>query len=162
MDVTTKTLIHWLRAMSVILICSFSVHAADFVLTDMAGAQHKLSAYKGKWLIVNFWATWCAPCLKEMPDFEAEWQFRKAKDLQVLGVVMDWDEAKEVTKYASSVGAHYPIVLGNDDIAKDIVGATGVAGLPATYVFDPKGKLVYSTVGKMDRAQLAKITSAPK
>jgi len=157
-----KKFFNYSIAISLIVMYSFSALAADFTMTDMAGVHHSLSSYKGKWLVINFWATWCAPCLKEMPDFEAEWQSRKSKDLQVIGVAMDWDEAKEVTQYASSVGVHYPIVLGNDDLAKEVAGSGGVAGLPATFVFDPKGKLIHTTVGKMDRAQLAKITSTPK
>ena len=71
----------------------------DFHLKDMQNVKPTLKSYKGKWLIVNYWATWCPPCLEEVPDLVALYDKRENKDVMVLGVVFDYENADEVTKY---------------------------------------------------------------
>lgn len=116
-----------------------SVAAKDFVLKDMAGKNHTLSQYKGKWVIVNYWATWCAPCLEEVPDLVALYDSRKNKDVMIVGAVFEYQNAKEVSDYVNDMLISYPIVLGDDDVIKQI-GYT--EALPTTYIYNPKGELV--------------------
>ena len=88
--------------------------ANNFVLKDTTGKTHSLSQYKGKWVFVNYWATWCPPCLEEVPDLVALYDSRKNKDVMMIGVALDYENAKEVADYVDDMLMSYPIVLGDD------------------------------------------------
>jgi len=129
-------------------------HATEaFVLKDMSGAEHRLSQYLGKWVIVNYWATWRPPCLEEVPEFVALYDERRNKDVMVIGVVFDYESIKTVSDYVDDMLISYPIVLGNDNIVKQI-GPADV--LPTTYLFNSKGKLVKVKRGLVSRRHLEK------
>lgn len=130
------------------LLVTAAASAGGFTVQDTAGRQHHLSDYKGKWLLVNYWATWCPPCLEEIPDLVALYDKRKDKDLAVIGVAFEYKSAKEVADYVDDMLMSYPIVLGNDAIAAQI-GPAQV--LPTTYIFDPQGKLVKTKRGLITR-----------
>ena len=118
--------------------------APQFTLHDASGKEAKLSDYKGKAVLLNFWATWCGPCKLEIPWF-IEFQ-RKYRDqgLAVLGVSMDDDGWKVITPYVQKVGMNYTVLLGNEDIAK-LYG--GVEGLPTTFLIDRTGKIAAMHTG---------------
>ena len=121
--------------------------AADFKVTDTDGKTHTLSGYKGKWVLVNFWATWCPPCLEEIPDL-IDLHENKKNNLVVIGVAMDYRTPKQVTDFAEGLLVTYPIVLGNAQVANQI---GPVQGLPTTYLYNPEGKLVAQQVGAITR-----------
>ena len=125
---------------------------ADFRLTDSDGKLHRLGDYRGKWVIVNFWATWCPPCLEEIPDLVAVTESRK--DVQVFGVAMEFQDSKQVLQFAEGMFVNYPIVLGDRNTA-DLIGK--VQGLPTTFIYDPQGKLAVRHVGKITRKQIERL-----
>jgi thiol-disulfide isomerase/thioredoxin len=112
-------------------------------LTDTEGKAHKLADYKGKWVLVNFWATWCPPCLEEIPDLVALYENKK-NNLIVIGVAMDYRNPKQVSDFAQSMQVSYPIVLGTPKVASQV---GPVDGLPTSYLYNPAGKLVAHQVG---------------
>jgi len=127
---------------------SLAVAAGDFSFSDISGKQHNLVDYRGKWVLVNFWATWCPPCLKEIPDLMALHNEHKDKDLVVIGIATDYSNPKLVTDFARDYRISYPVVLGNDAIVAQI---GRVEGLPMTYMFNPQGKMVAYNVGALTK-----------
>src|SRR6266702_157927 len=120
-----------------------------FVKNDLRGKKVDLASYRGHVILLNFWATWCAPCLTEMPRF-VEWQkVYSGKGLQVLGVSMD-DEVEPVRKMEQKLQLNYPVVMGDEKLG-DSYG--GVMGLPITFVIDREGKIRFQHKGLTDLKQ---------
>lgn len=136
----------WLAGLMLMLVAAW-VQAADFQVTDTDGKSHRLSDYKGKWVLVNYWATWCPPCLEEIPDLIAL-HGKKSNNLVVIGVAMDYKNAEQVTDFAEGLLVDYPIVLGNAQVVSQI---GPVQGLPTTYLYNPEGKMVAQQVGLITR-----------
>lgn len=138
------------------------VQAQGFSFADSTGKVHSLSDYKGKWVLVNFWATWCPPCLEEIPDLVSLYESRK--DVMVIGVAMDYRSPKTVLKFVDSMAISYPIVFGSKSIAAQI---GPVSMLPTTYLFNPAGRPAAYKVGLISRKSLEEFmqeysTSAPQ
>lgn len=131
----------------------------NFILKDMSGNKHQLSNYKGKWVLVNYWATWCPPCLEEVPDLVNLYDQRKQKDLMVLGVVFDYKDVKEVNEYVDDMLMSYPIVLGDDSVTAQI-GAAEV--MPTTYIYNPQGALVKIKRGLITREYIERLMAGKK
>ena len=133
--------------------------ATNFMLKDTSGNKHQLSSYKGKWVLVNYWATWCPPCLEEVPDLVNLYDQRKQKDLMVIGVVFDYKDVKEVNEYVDDMLMSYPIVLGDDSVAEQI-GSAEV--LPTTYIYNPQGVLVKIKRGLITREYIERMIAGKK
>lgn len=118
---------------------------AEFTLTDAQGHAHRLSDYRGKWVLVNFWATWCPPCLDEIPELQR--LFESRGDLMVIGVAMEYRKPQEVIDFAEKMFITYPVVLGNEKIARQIGWKSG---LPTSYIYNPEGELVKIRVGPVN------------
>ena len=131
--------------------------AENFTLIDAQGKSHSLAGYRGKWVIVNFWATWCPPCLEEIPDLVAIKESRK--DLEVIGIAMEFQDARQVMQFAEGMFVNYPIVLGDRKISESI---GQVDGLPTTFIYDPQGRLAQRHVGKITRKQIEKLIGGKK
>jgi cytochrome c biogenesis protein CcmG/thiol:disulfide interchange protein DsbE len=113
-------------------------HAApNFSRSDLSHRKIVLSSYRGKIVLLNFWATWCEPCLTEMPTF-VEWQKQYGSgNFQLIGISMD-DAAPEVIATVSRLKLNYPVLMGDE-----YLGAAygGVLGLPVTFLIDRDGKI---------------------
>jgi len=122
--------------------------AQAFTLKDSHGHTHHLSDYRGKWVLVNFWATWCAACIEEIPDLAALYNAHKDRDLMVLGIVMEYPTEKIARDFVKEHRIPYPIILGSYKISRQI---GDVAVFPTSYLYDPAGKLVSYQPGVVSR-----------
>lgn len=135
----------------VLLLFSASTAWADaFVFKDLQGHEQRLQDYRGKWVLVNFWATWCPPCLEEIPDLVALHESHKNTDLVVIGVALD-STKESVVEFVAKKKISYPIVFGDYELAAQV---GEVEALPTSYLFDPKGKLVSYQQGMVSRSSV--------
>ena len=127
------------------------VPAPDFILPSLDGRKVKLSDFRGKAVLLNFWATWCPPCKVEMPWFE-DLQKQYAQDgLVVLGVAMDDSEPATIAKFANELGVNYPVLLGTDKVSDDY---GDVQYLPTTFYIARDGTIVDKMTGLLDRKDI--------
>ena len=112
--------------------------APDFALKDINGRTVRLSDYRGKVILLDFWATWCGPCKMEIPWFMEFERKYKDRGFAVLGVSMD-DDAKPVKRFLQKQALDYPVVMGDVPLGQ-LYG--GVLGLPLTYLIDLQGQIV--------------------
>lgn len=126
--------------------------APDFTLKDGDGKTVKLSDYKGKVVLLNFWATWCGPCKIEIPWFVEFEQNYRDKGFAVLGVAMDEEGWEAVKPYITNAKINYRIVIGDDGTAQKY---GGVDSLPTSFLIDREGRTAAVHVGLVSKKEYA-------
>lgn len=128
----------------------------DTTLTDLGGQRQAMAQWRGKVLVLNFWAPWCPPCREEIPGFVRLQGRHGDQGLQFVGIALD--SAAKVRAYANETGINYPLLLG-DAGAAELGRAAGnrLGGLPYTVVLDRRGRAVATLTGGVDEARLEAI-----
>jgi peroxiredoxin len=117
--------------------------APNFTLQDLNGRPLQLSSYRGKVVLLNFWATWCAPCRAEIPEFERLQDSYGQQGLQVVGLSMD-DGAQPVREFYQQFKVNYPVAVSNEKVAQSY---GGVLGLPVSFLIGRDGRIAAKYVG---------------
>jgi cytochrome c biogenesis protein CcmG/thiol:disulfide interchange protein DsbE len=124
--------------------------APDFMRTDLSGRPLQLEQFRGRVVLLNFWATWCGPCITEIPVF-SRWQRRYGDaGLRVIGVSMDDDETA-VKRFVAKHNVSYPILMGDAKLGQSF---GGVFGLPQSFLIDAHGRIVLRSVGEPNMEEL--------
>lgn len=133
-----------------------TVAAPAFRLADTRGQYRELAEWRGKVVVVNFWATWCAPCLQEIPDFVRIQAAYADRGVQFVGIALDAPDA--VMRFAQDLGITYPVLLGTGDaieVARQFGNTLGV--LPYTAVIDQQGRLADVHAGVVQAEDLTSL-----
>ncbi len=127
---------------------------------DIEGAMHQLTDYRGKIVIVNSWATWCAPCREEMPSMQRAWIALREEGIVMLAVNVGEDE-DTIFQFTADYPVEFPLLM---DLDSKVVQRWPVVGLPTTFVLDTKGRMTYRASGgrAWDHSELLQAVKALK
>lgn len=125
-------------------------------LPDLQGRPAALKAWQGRVLVANFWATWCAPCLEEIPLLSAAQREHAARGLQVVGIALD--QAPKIHEFAAKIHIDYPVLVGDGGLVALMQKlGNGSGGLPFTVILDRRGSLAHRKLGAFRGSELSSI-----
>ena len=123
-----------------------NITAPDFALQDTEGKIHRLSDYRGKPVIINFWTTWCPPCREELPSMNRAWHLLEKEGIAMLALNMGEDE-DAIFIFSADYPTDFPILM---DQSGEVIEQWPVKGLPTTYVIAPDGTIAYRAIGSRE------------
>ncbi|MCI0485228.1 MAG: TlpA family protein disulfide reductase [Blastocatellia bacterium] len=118
----------------------------DFNLKDISGKEVKLSDFKGKVVVVNFWATWCGPCVAEIPSFVKLREQYHGRGLEIIGISLDRDSPERVARFAKKFNMNYPVVMGTQEA---VASFGSMDAIPTTFIIDRRGQVHSRHIGLM-------------
>jgi len=131
--------------------------APGFTLPDLAGREVSLASLRGRVVVIDFWATWCAPCVFQIPILNEFWAAHRGDGVEVLGIAVDVEGAEVVRSFVEEHGVRYPILLGSESLARDF----GALGFPTLFVVGRDGRIETVHTGVIDAETLeAAVASA--
>lgn len=165
MDLPSRCLKYWLPLLVAILIqspvgCKREAPkekrplAPDFTLTSVDGKIITLSQLRGKVVLLDFWATWCAPCRLAIPHLKDLYKAYRERGLEIIGLSLDKGSPERVKKFVANMGIEYTIIMADDDLVKKY----GISPIPTTYLIDREGYITNQWVG-FSQTLMSKITA---
>ncbi|WP_110017845.1 TlpA family protein disulfide reductase [Plasticicumulans acidivorans] len=121
----------------------------DIKLPGVDGSEFSLASQRGKWVVLNVWATWCGPCVEELPELEAFNELHKDRDAVVIGVNYESISRTDLQQFVSRAGISYTVVMAD---AKPIPGLPRLKGVPTTFIVTPDGELARTYIGPVTAA----------
>jgi thiol-disulfide isomerase/thioredoxin len=132
-----------------------SVPELSFSLTDTKGVMFTEKNTRGKYLVINFWATWCTPCLKEIPAFVKFYE-ENSDHVEILGLDFEPVDLEIINDYVGRFSINYPIVLYNEDNDTEYSNFGEIVGMPTTQIYSPEGELLHTFMGEITIDDLSK------
>jgi thiol-disulfide isomerase/thioredoxin len=132
-----------------------SVPELSFSLTDTKGVIFTEKNTRGKYLVINFWATWCTPCLKEIPAFVKFYE-ENSDHVEILGLDFEPVDLEIINDYVGRFSINYPIVLYNEDNDSEYSNFGEIVGMPTTQIYSPEGELLHTFMGEITIDDLSK------
>ena len=121
-----------------------NTQAPAFDLANLAGGKTSLASYQGKVVIVDFWATWCTPCIKEIPEYADFYAKNKTRGVEMVGVIFESGEPGEIQEFLQKTKVAYPQLLGEDSLLRSYQANQG---FPTTFVIGKKGQILKKVLG---------------